>query len=971
MIDLVLLAATEPQRAEFITTLALLVVAFVLSQLLAPKPEIENQKPAGLGAFDFPTATEGRPIPIVFGTVQIAGPNVVWYGDFEQEAITQEVKTGMFSSEEQTIGFRYHVGIQFALCIGPIDAVTKVWVGDESVWSGDAGHHDDIVIDEPDFFGGDDLGSGGLEATLRVHAGLPTQGASNYLSDFQDISGKTPAYPNIAYLAPKDDAFYIGNQPRLQPWKFAVRRIPLGPATGADQEVGGGNRDANPVNVLYEVLTNKHWGMGFDPATIDTANFAAVGTTLADEINGFAFLLDRTMEMVDFIRLVEEQIDGVLYKDSVDGLWRINLMRDDYDPETIVAITNPDDVIEMKSFSRGGWSETKNEVRAEFVRRGKGYKQTYAPAQDMANVRIQDGTVLTAAKRYPGVMRRKLANAIAWRELRLLSYPLAKAEVVVDRQFVVGSDRLVPGTPILYVDSNLEVSLVMRVRNINSGELEDGRVTLELIQDVFRFADGQFADPPEDNDWEEPTDDLAAIPTDEQLAFEVPRGLELRDPQGSGVPLDRVWCAARRQGPEVSFKVVARSAAGTPSGSFAEVGESFGFVLIGELKNDLDAGSGVPHATLDIVADPDTQIRLEEVFDDAATAQDVGIDLQHLLLVDDEFMAPLSAAFEGVDVRLTSTYRGLLDSAQADHAAGAKVYLLFRGGIPVGPFTQGWNVDVKLLPRSQSDLVAEGDATTIALQMDDRIRRPYCPSRVSLNGTPFDGTPSLEGTGSDAEDFGIILDLVRRDYRVAQDEVAALTTDAEDLFPDFPAANQTEHEIEVRNDPSGTNTLLFLLGPGDGPTFTALRMDILIATGGAVPTELAVVARARHSHELSIYESLQDLAFAFAPTTALTGQFEFGALDNGDVSALYTATVAGTYGFTLSSAFTSGDVEYRLNGGSWTTLITAGGTSGSIVGVSVSDTIEVRHLSTDTTAKKQLDMAAAGAGQDGFAVLFT
>jgi hypothetical protein len=41
-----------------------------------------------------------------------------------------------------------------------------------------------------------------------------------------------------------------------------------------------------------------------------------------------------------------------------------------------------------------------------------------------------------------------------------------------------------------------------------------------------------------------------------------------------------------------------------------------------------------------------------------------------------------------------------------------------------------------------------------------------------------------------------------------------------------------------------------------------------------------------------------------------------------------------------------------------------------ILGVSVSDTIEVRHGIVDTGALKQLDMVAPGSGQDAYAILY-
>lgn len=65
-----------------------LVVTALVSVALAPKPP--EPKPASLSDIDAPTAEEGRPIPVVFGTVLIRGANVVWYGDLEAEPIKKK-----------------------------------------------------------------------------------------------------------------------------------------------------------------------------------------------------------------------------------------------------------------------------------------------------------------------------------------------------------------------------------------------------------------------------------------------------------------------------------------------------------------------------------------------------------------------------------------------------------------------------------------------------------------------------------------------------------------------------------------------------------------------------------------------------------------------------------------------------------------------------------------------------------------
>lgn len=70
---------------QFLAYIALLIVTSIVAIALAPKPP--KPKPASLSDFDIPTAEQGRPIPIVFGTVMVTGPNVIWYGDLSTKAI--------------------------------------------------------------------------------------------------------------------------------------------------------------------------------------------------------------------------------------------------------------------------------------------------------------------------------------------------------------------------------------------------------------------------------------------------------------------------------------------------------------------------------------------------------------------------------------------------------------------------------------------------------------------------------------------------------------------------------------------------------------------------------------------------------------------------------------------------------------------------------------------------------------------
>lgn len=64
------------------------IAAFALSYAMQPKPQ--SRPPAGLNEFKVPTAEEGREISVLFGTRDIQGPNVVWYGHLRTVAIKKK-----------------------------------------------------------------------------------------------------------------------------------------------------------------------------------------------------------------------------------------------------------------------------------------------------------------------------------------------------------------------------------------------------------------------------------------------------------------------------------------------------------------------------------------------------------------------------------------------------------------------------------------------------------------------------------------------------------------------------------------------------------------------------------------------------------------------------------------------------------------------------------------------------------------
>ena len=75
---------------NFVIQIVISLVLTAISYALTPRPKTELPKAAGLDDFDLPTAEEGRPIPVVFGTVLLRGPNVVWAGDLRVDPIRKK-----------------------------------------------------------------------------------------------------------------------------------------------------------------------------------------------------------------------------------------------------------------------------------------------------------------------------------------------------------------------------------------------------------------------------------------------------------------------------------------------------------------------------------------------------------------------------------------------------------------------------------------------------------------------------------------------------------------------------------------------------------------------------------------------------------------------------------------------------------------------------------------------------------------
>jgi hypothetical protein len=544
--------------------------------------------------------------------------------------------------------------------------------------------------------------------------------------------------------------------------------------------------------------------------------------------------------------------------------------------------------------------------------------------------------------------------------------------------------HLVPGDVVkLAWGGNLNIANVpMRVIKINY--TRPGRpIVLNLTEDIFGSQVGAYADPP-NSGWTDPAANAVAVPLDEGHAMEMPYAIAQRLPGNLDARLDYLWYASSQQALEMVHRVWSK----TGGDAYEEDAFITSFAPVGTLDSNLGAG-----ATAQPSATPSEDIAVSNLGYPAAVGTtskslgSLGGNLEHLVLIGSELM--LARDIENVDgttYKLKRVYRGVMDTARADHTAGAKVFVL-RGHMPGNrSYAQAATVSSQFRPATYSNILEEGDANTESTSLANRGRRPYPPTemKVGPNGSTTrypTGTISLDSTtaiGSGVDDVGFDVEFWRRDYR-EYDEITSATGDSGEL-----SATATKYRLTLTEDPDGTPDALFT-SAWDASTGnnlqSATRTDILANNDGDVPSgsgdDLQVEVETRHTYDSIFREAAINETWAFDVSSAFiasfTGGNNTGARATSIESASMTATDNGTYTFTMGTdVLTSGKLEARINAGTWVDVILSGdGLSGTLAGVATNDLITWRHTEASSNGNTFLTIDGPSTAKDGYGVLIT
>ena len=601
------------------------------------------------------------------------------------------------SNDEQTIGYRYCLGMHMILCHGPVDKLVRIDFDSKSAWTGAAADQQ-IFINANDLFGGEER-EGGVSGYVDVENGTNTQTQNSYL--LGQLGSLVPAFRGVLGVVFRQ--VYLGLNPYLKRPAFWAQRIHVrqdGVAQWYDAKSDIG-QDMNPAHIIRECITDPDWGMGYPETEIDDVSFTAAADKLYTEGLGISLLWDKSMEISEFIKEVLQHIEGSLYVDRTTGKFKLKLVRDDYVIGNLLVL-DESNIEKINEFKRTALGELVNSVTIDYWDASTGEDNSIT-VQDIA-LAAQQQAIVSAKREYPGFTNGTTASKVASRTLKALSSPLASCTLYANRSasgLNVG-DVFVLNWPRYGISQ-----LVMRVANIELGELQKNQIKISAVEDVFATGSAIYAPPPSSG-WTDPNN--APLPCPYHCVIEAPYWelcQRLGESQAQAVPSTSgyiVATAVRPTSDATNAKLMTN-----PTNTVYKDANNIDFCPTALLTQDITKMQTV----LPIGAGIDLDIVKNGTY----------------LIIDNEIMVVQSQGIGSVTVG-----RGCLDTVPALHASGTRVYFadVYLDTDKV-EYATGETARIKILPKTAKGMLAEASATAQIVTIASRHAKPYPPGKFTLN----------------------------------------------------------------------------------------------------------------------------------------------------------------------------------------------------------------------------------------------
>jgi len=596
-----------------------------------------------------------------------------------------------------------------------------------------------IDVNKRDLFGGKKR-EGGVWGKVWAMFGWNDQPINYHMYPITTVS--IPAYRGVFSLFFQD--FCWGMSHYLKPVKVTATRIKRTaedipnwyPEKATWPEGHPCFGDMNPAHIIYECLTDPVWGAkagGNDLTEPDEDTFIAAADTLYNEGFGLSIIWQQESSIEEFIQEIIRHIDAALYDDPFTGKTKLKLIRGGYILNDLPILDRSNSRI--INISYGNPLNSINEVTVVYNKRSGDPRVTDIPDRE-TSVSVRDISAIrdcdtrnNQTNEYPGITTDANANRVAQRDLAQVLTPPNMFTVELNRK----NYNLMPGDVFRLQDPDRGIiDVVCRVGRRTDTAYTDGKITIDCVEDVFARLYGVY-DAPADSGWVDEANVLNNL--DHATIMELPYGVALAA-VGGAYNLSLIDPSARFAG---------YFAAEPDEGVYLDYR-----LTTALLVNERDPA--VSDTTAQFTLSYEVLVALD--FDETILVLGNGpkgdvslIEAGDLLVIGgfpkgtlvDKDLAPEIVSIASVLGGGTfEILRGCYDTIPSSHVpAGSRVFDMALAGVRSDAF-DGDTMNMTGLPATMSGVYFNefnSEYYRLAVEIDDRLNRPYPPARVLANST--------------------------------------------------------------------------------------------------------------------------------------------------------------------------------------------------------------------------------------------
>ena len=317
---------------------------------------------------------------------------------------------GVGGSKVTITTYTYRIRTQIAVTFGPVDEFIRLDYNSDYKYYNTARSHQSLIFNTSEniLFG-------------EFRWGTDSQGDTG--QNYWYHGGESLSYKNIAFASFWLD---LGQSPSMPATAFTVTRyyVPSLPNSLFWPATTGSSSGMNPAVVLYDLITNPHYGYGLPVEFIHHESFMTACSQLSSEDLSISICIS-TVELYAIVRSVLDWIDGELVYKEDTGQIGLRLRRKDYTLDQLTIITAEEIRAQTFELQRPSWFATKNVVYVNFLDINRECDQNLVYAEDIGNFNLT-GNQRVHEFNFDVFTDPTMAQKVATRQLHKHSYPWAK-----------------------------------------------------------------------------------------------------------------------------------------------------------------------------------------------------------------------------------------------------------------------------------------------------------------------------------------------------------------------------------------------------------------------------------------------------------------------------------------------------------------------------------------------------------------